>query len=218
MIRELCENPSDTWTPGSGKQKGEALKVPDAGPLLTPYDASLVGTSSVDLRVGTIFSSPSSFEAWVMKDKTLHTRIGYRHKIDKEDIPAKFRDEDFGLGNKGGLAIGIKLDPGSVLACVSAEYARIPPHVQGKLYVRSSPAREWIDHSNATLVHPGFQGNITYEIRNDGPRPYIIHSGMRLIQMTLELMAAVPEEPYFARASAKYKGQMNVLHSLERSA
>jgi dCTP deaminase len=80
---------------------------------------------------------------------------------------------------------------------------RIPPGAVGILALRSTYAREWLDHSAADFIQPGFQGTITYELRNNGPRPYSIRSGMRVMQIAFARTAAVPSKLY----SGVYNGQ-----------
>jgi len=92
----------------------------------------------------------------------------------------------------------------------------MPPWAVGKLFLKSSRGREWLDHSAATMVHPGFHGNITYEVVNVGPRPYVVKSGMRIVHMEIQRMAAPAEVPYFAQKSAKYHGQKDELQSRDK--
>jgi deoxycytidine triphosphate deaminase len=75
--------------------------------------------------------------------------------------------------------------------------------------MRSSFARDWLDHSAADSIWPGFQGQITFELRNDGPRPYVLRSGMRPLQLAFTRMAAVPARPY----NGLYQNQEAQLHS-----
>ena len=83
--------------------------------------------------------------------------------------------------------------------------------------MRSTFAREWLDHSVASLISPGFHGTITYELHNAGPTKFTVGSGMRVMQLELVRLAAAPETPYFASERSKYRGQVGELRSRNRS-
>ena len=116
-----------------------------------------------------------------------------------------FRD----LLTGSGEGIEVILESKQTVLCHSAEYVRVPPHLSAQLSMRSSFARDWLDHSAADSIWPGFQGQITFELRNDGPRPFSLRSGMRPLQLAFVRMATTPARPY----NGLYQNQEGQLHS-----
>jgi deoxycytidine triphosphate deaminase len=181
---------------------GPPRDIPDAGPLVTPFDEAQLGPASIDMRIGNKFESPQPLGAWF-------TRFGTRLR----EAPVAHGPSGWSVGEKaalreaGATGIEIVIEPGQVVACWSAEYYRLPPDVRGELYTRSSSARNWIDHSKASLIHPGFQGKIFFELVNNGSKPYLLRTGMSVVQIAFERMEYPPEVPYFDLEKARYRSQ-----------
>jgi deoxycytidine triphosphate deaminase len=184
--------------------------IPNAGPLVDPFDEDLLGPASIDMRLGDVFSSPHAMdESWI-------TRDGIR--IAKA-IPA-FADGGWMIDGRmvkkmQGTGVEVTVRPGQNIACISAEYYRLPPNLYGELYTKSSRAREWINHSTASSIHPGFQGRIAFELQYSGEGPYVLRTGMRLVHIAFGLLDQPPAVPYFLQEKAKYKGQMDNVRSLD---
>ena len=198
MIAEMCGNNFPrTWSPAGGPDLGRELSISDPGPVISPFDQAALGPASYDFQIGTKFASPQALQAFVVRDGARLRSVGSGTEVDgAKEL-------------RQGEQIEIVLEPKQAVLCHSAEYVRVPPHLVGVLSMRSSFARDWLDHSAATTVWPGFQGNITFELRNDGPRPYILRSGMRVLQLAFIRMAATPACPY----NGIYQKQNGQLHS-----
>ncbi|HEV8630843.1 MAG TPA: 2'-deoxycytidine 5'-triphosphate deaminase [Thermoanaerobaculia bacterium] len=55
---------------------------------------------------------------------------------------------------------------------------------------------------------PGFQGNITLELQNLGPVPFVLHSGRRIAQLIFTATEEEPETAYGDSGSGgHYQGQ-----------
>lgn len=197
QLIELCENFKTTWTPGGGPSAGLVLPVANPGPLVEPLEPCAVGPASIDLRVGLRFASPSALQGYICRG---HERI--RAAIGSLEI-------DGANQVRPGEIMEVVLEPGQALLCHSSEYVRIPPEYCGRLSVRSTFAREWLDHSAADFVQPGFQGTITYELSNKGPRPFSIRSDMRIMQLAISRMDSTPANPY----RGMYHGQQDEIYS-----
>lgn len=186
MIQKLCENGFHrTWTPSGGPNAGTEMVIENAGPLISDFDPKHLGVMSYDLQVGLSFASPRPLLAHVVRDGERVRSIGSLGEIDglREIRHAQ-------------EVIEVILEPGQAVLCHSAEYVRIPPQLVGQLAMRSSFAREWLDHSAADVIMPGFQGQITFELRNHGDNPYVLRSGMRPVQLMFASMLQIPSRPY----------------------
>lgn len=105
-------------------------------------------------------------------------------------------------------ADSIKLFPGEVVLASTLEYVRIPRDVACDLKLKSTLGRLWINHSLAGWCDPGFQGNITLELQNLGPVPFVLEAGRRIAQLIFISMESEPEVAYGdPDASSHYQGQ-----------
>lgn len=98
---------------------------------------------------------------------------------------------------------GIPLDisPGEAYLASTFEYVKMPYDVAGVLYLKSSLARQGLDHALAGWIDPGFEGNLTLELHSH--RPIVLHPGQRVLQIVFYLMNEAAENPY----SGRYKQQ-----------
>lgn len=101
-----------------------------------------------------------------------------------------------------------KLFPGEVVLASTLEYVRIPRGVACDLKLKSTLGRLWINHSLAGWCDPGFEGNITLELQNLGPEPFILDAGRRIAQLIFIAMESEPEIAYGdPGSSSHYQGQ-----------
>jgi deoxycytidine triphosphate deaminase len=194
QIRKLCDNNhiNRYWSPSNGPDTGKQLPIENSGPLITPFNNEYLGPVSYDIRLSHNFASPELIQAYIS------------HTIDDIDdmlpskVPLVNSKEIIGdnvIENRSDEIV-ITLKPHQVILCHSYEYFRIPPNMIGLLAMRSSFARQWLDHSTANLITAGFQGQITFELRNNSPEPFTLRSDMRPIQIMFSLLTGVPENPY----------------------
>ena len=105
-------------------------------------------------------------------------------------------------------APSIKLFPGEVVLACTAEYVRVPTDVACDLKLKSTLGRLWINHSLAGWCDPGFEGDITLELQNLGPEPFILEAGRRIAQLIFIRMENEPDVAYgSAGSSSHYQGQ-----------
>ena len=101
-----------------------------------------------------------------------------------------------------------KLFPGEVVLASTHEHVRIPRNVACDLKLKSTLGRLWINHSLAGWCDPGFEGNITLELQNLGPEPFIFESGRRIAQLIFIAMESEPDIAYGeSGSSSHYQGQ-----------
>lgn len=102
----------------------------------------------------------------------------------------------------------IKLFPGEVVLASTLEYVTIPRDVACDLKLKSTLGRLWINHSLAGWCDPGFEGNITLELQNLGPEPFVLEAGRRIAQLIFISMESEPELAYGEPGSrSHYQGQ-----------
>ena len=102
----------------------------------------------------------------------------------------------------------IKLFPGEVVLASTLEYVRIPRDVACDLKLKSTLGRLWINHSLAGWCDPGFQGEITLELQNLGPQPFVLEAGRRIAQLIFIAMESPPDVAYGdPGSSSHYQGQ-----------
>ncbi len=95
----------------------------------------------------------------------------------------------------------ITIRRGDAILATTAEYVRIPNTAAGQLLLKSSSARNGLDHALAGFCDPGFAGQLTLEIHSH--RDVTYKAGSRIVQLVLFVMAEPPEKPYQGR----YLGQ-----------
>ena len=102
----------------------------------------------------------------------------------------------------------IKLFPGEVVLASTREYVRIPRTVACDLKLKSTLGRLWINHSLAGWCDPGFEGQITLELQNLGPVPFVLEAGRRIAQLIFIAMESPPDVAYGEQGSSShYQGQ-----------
>ncbi len=102
----------------------------------------------------------------------------------------------------------VKLFPGEVVLASTIEYVKIPRDVACDLKLKSTLGRLWINHSLAGWCDPGFEGQITLELQNLGPIPFVLEAGRRIAQLIFIRMESPPEIAYGEPGSGShYQGQ-----------
>lgn len=105
-------------------------------------------------------------------------------------------------------APSVKLFPGEVVLASTLEYVTIPRDVACDLKLKSTLGRLWINHSLAGWCDPGFSGQITLELQNLGPEPFVLEAGRRIAQLIFIRMESEPELAYGDPGSGShYQGQ-----------
>lgn len=87
------------------------------------------------------------------------------------------------------------------ILATTPEFVRIPNDAAATIYLKSSRAREGLDHALAGWIDPGFCGQITLELH--AHRPVILTAGQRVVQLVMMSLTAPALKPY----SGRYQGQ-----------
>ena len=150
-----------------------------------------LGPTSLDTRLG--------FEFEVF-NKTRHTHID----------PLRSETELQGLLHAYTTKVHVGpmhafiLHPGEFALASTLEYMRIPSDLAARIEGRSTWARLGLQvHSTAGFIDPGFEGVITYELRNVGSGPICLYPGVRLAQLCF-FRTRRTCIPYVRKPGAKY--------------
>ena len=97
------------------------------------------------------------------------------------------------------------LQPGDFILACTKEILRLDPSVAARVEGKSSLGRLGLAvHITAGFIDPGFEGQITLEIKNMAPWAIPLRAGMRIAQIVFE-QVAVPERDY--SRTGRYQGQ-----------
>lgn len=92
---------------------------------------------------------------------------------------------------------GFTLPPGNFILAHTEEMIRIPNWIECQFQLKSSRAREGLDHLLAGYIDPGFMGQITLELLNVNQRHSIdIRPGMRIGQLRFNSLDIIPLRSY----------------------
>lgn len=141
-------------------------------PLL---DRDQVGSSSIDMRLGTEFLQISRTTQGILDPFAEH---------DEQRIVVPFGE-------------GLVIHPGQFLLGSTLEFLCVPTCLGGQVLTRSSWARNGLVVATAVTVHPGFRGSLTLELVNMGTVPLQLRTGTRIAQLVLwELAGAATMQAY----------------------
>ncbi|MBI4717041.1 MAG: dCTP deaminase [Planctomycetes bacterium] len=102
------------------------------------------------------------------------------------------------------------LHPGEFALASTLEFIRLPRDIAARLEGRSSYGRLGIEvHSTAGFVDPGYDGNLTFELKNSGKLPVKLRPGLRVAQLCFFTVNDV-QVPYNLRPQSKYGGLQGV--------
>lgn len=103
------------------------------------------------------------------------------------------------------------LKPGTLVLAKTHEFVCIPGHLVGMVEGRSSYARAGIAvHITAPKIDPGFEGTITLEFMNHGPKPVMLEPFVEMPCQLMLLTLSTPleaHELYGTRAADTFQGQ-----------
>lgn len=91
---------------------------------------------------------------------------------------------------------GFYLESGEcVLGCL-VERFRMPDNLVARVEGKSSWARKFLTVHSAGFIDPGFCGDITMELKNDGYLPIRLAPGDKIAQISFHVLAAPAKRPY----------------------
>lgn len=174
--------------------------------LVSPYDPTRVNPASIDLTLGRDFVNLSEKEV---------------HFVAPLDTPEAKGLSCWFVAKSGERfqASSVKLEPGIALLATTAERVKIPdtqivvnrqgfPAMDvgaciGELRLKSSAARNGLDHALAGWIDPGFDGTLTLELHSH--RPIELIAGKAYVQLVVAAMLAAPSKSY--QQTGRYTGE-----------
>lgn len=103
----------------------------------------------------------------------------------------------------------LTLHPGACVLASLVERFSIPYDLVARVEGKSSWARKFLTVHSAGFIDPGFQGDITMELKNDGGLMLELRPGMVIAQVSFQTMLAPAERPYgSAGLGSHYQGQV----------
>lgn len=148
--------------------------------LIEPYDESLVNPSSIDVRLG--------------NSAMLDSEYGFRHYPDWANHTQEYPYE---------------LLPNECVLVATLETIKLPDYYCAELKLKSSRAREGLNHALAGWIDNGYCGVITLELKNNSQfRKIPIFPGLKIGQLII-FNTLTPEKSY----DGKYQNATSVLPS-----
>jgi dCTP deaminase len=171
-----------------------------------PLEEKQWGEASVDLRLGLKFTKligDSSVTFSMTKGIGPIARTGLYH------------EETFEFQNKFGKRRTYVLDPGEFILALTYEHVWMPRHLIAMVEGRSTYARVGLSmHQTAPWIQPGWDGQITLEMRNGGPFKIELTPVDEMpVQLTFfRLTSELKEDQaYGARATDMFQSQDSAL-------
>lgn len=138
--------------------------------LVEPFEPELINPASIDVTLGDTVK--------------VEGRI-----CGPEDERVRWREVD--------ITQGFTLTPGQFILASTAEFVRIPNWILCQFHLKSSRAREGVEHLLAGYIDPGFCGQVTLELVNVNQRHSIeLHAGMRIGQLQFNKLQNPPLRSY----------------------
>ncbi len=140
--------------------------------LIEPYETEQVSPASYDVRLG----NEIKVEGSICGTESDKGRWMNRNIKDTE---------------------GFVLYPGQFILAHTLEYVRLPVNIEAQFQLKSSRAREGIQHLFAGFIDPGFHGQVTLELKNVTQRHSIfLKPGMLIGQLRFAKLEETPIRPY----------------------
>ena len=144
-------------------------------PLLDPKEQLNIGQAAIDVRLGRGFSL---VRAWTQGVAELVSTINDHIVIEQ---PLESTVLDFGQP--------LIIHPHQFVLARTLEMVRLPKNLLAYVIGRSSWGRRGLIVATATVIHPGFSGPITLELKNVGETPIALYPFDRIAQLTFHEVA-----------------------------
>jgi dCTP deaminase len=138
--------------------------------LVTPFDPTLVNPASIDVRLGDTLLIESAQSADL---------VPYPLQRHSQDNP-------------------YELKPGQFCLAQTVETFHLPNDIAAQFMLKSSRAREGLEHLMAGYCDPGWHGSVlTLELHNSRQlHPVALWPGMKIGQMVFHRMSQLPQRSY----------------------
>ena len=150
----------------------------------------------------------SPFDEALVNPASLDVRLGENVLIEVEDSAVMASVSLSGTGPDQPFW----LQPHQFVLAETVEFFKVPDCIAGQLALKSSRAREGIEHLMAGYVDPGYEGRLTLELQNARSlHPVALWHGMRIGQIVWHKMSMLPAKSY--ALTGRYCGDTKVQRS-----
>lgn len=141
-----------------------------------------------------------SIEDWQYQPASFEMRLGKK-------FVRRARMGDFPIELEWGGSL--VMPPGACYLATTVEKLILPDGLVARVEGKSTLGRNFIQvHSTAGFIDPGFPGEITLEIKNEGEQQYTIHPGDRICQVSFDWTDFPVLRPYgHPELNSHYVGQ-----------
>lgn len=102
----------------------------------------------------------------------------------------------------------LDLEPADCVLATLVERVAIPDNVVARVEGKSTWARRFLTVHSAGFIDPGFHGDITLELKNDGHTTLWLEPGALIAQISFQWLAAPALRPYGSEGiDSHYQGQ-----------
>lgn len=166
--------------------------------LVTPFNSDQLQPASYDLTLGDE----------ILRYNGCGTIDLANRKLVKSDDP-RFGDYKFGFESVKIGSDGYILQPDAFILASTREVVNLPDDVCGRFEGKSSLGRFGLTtHITAGFIDPGFEGEITLELKNETRNRMILRTGMKIGQICFFKMDSKVDRPYGnSSLGSHYKGQ-----------
>jgi dCTP deaminase len=150
--------------------------------LVTPFNPDLINPASIDVRLG---------DTLLIESAQSRELVVYPLDRHSEEIPYELR-------------------PGQFCLAQTVETFNMPDNVAAQFMLKSSRAREGLEHLMAGYCDPGWHGSVlTLELHNSRQLwPQLLWPGMKIGQMVFHRMSDLPLRSY--AQTGRYNGHATV--------
>ena len=168
----------------------------------------ILGNEAIENLLKQNVLSVEPLEDWQIQPASIDLTLAKEMLIPQYDGYYDFKEEiEYDKTNVSGF-----LSPGQFVLASTREYVKIPKHLCGIVYGRSSIGRVGLIVETAGWIDPGFEGNITLELMNCTNKPLQLHEGMGICQLVLT--EASGSTKGYGDKPNKYQGQKGTTGSL----
>ena len=145
------------------------------------------------------------FQSELVNPASLDVRLGENLLVEMPQVPALLPYSIAGHSQENPFM----LQPHEFVLAETMEEFSFPDSVAGQLALKSSRAREGIEHLLAGYIDPGYKGRLTLELQNARSMHAVpLWPGMRIAQIVFHRMSMLPGKSY--SVTGRYQGDTAV--------
>ena len=156
--------------------------------MVVPFDRKLINPASLDVRLG----------------DNLMIESMYQEDLLRMDISNRTEDAPY------------LLMPGHFCLAETCELFNLPDDISAQFVLKSSRARDGLNHLLAGWCDPGWHGSkLTLELKNERLHHALpLFPGLKIGQMVFHLMSEVPMKHYGLEGVGHYNNHVTVMPSV----